>query len=182
SSTYGNIAASYSAGTGLLTLTSAGATATTAQWQAALDAVTYNNSSHNPTGTSPTISFTVNDGTLPSAISTKTVSIAAVDTPPVVTDTAGTTAWTEASGLGASTAVVIDSGATVADADNATLALAKVQIGTGFQSAEDVLAFSNTSSTTYGNIAASYSAGTGLLILTSAGSTVTTTQWQAALD
>ncbi|MFI5091309.1 MAG: beta strand repeat-containing protein, partial [Terriglobales bacterium] len=129
-----------------------------------------------------TISFTVNDGSLDSAVSTKTVSLTAVNTPPVVTDTGGTTAWTEASGLGASTAVVIDSGATVADADNATLASAKVQIGTGFQSAEDVLAFSNTSLSTYGNIAASYNAASGLLTLTSAGATATTAQWQAALD
>ena len=182
STTYGNIAASYSAATGLLTLTSAGATATTAQWQAALDAVTYNNSSHSPTGTSRTISFTVNDGTVDSAASTKTVSLTAVNTAPVVTDTGGTTGWTEASGLGASTAVVIDSGATVADADNATLASAKVQITGGLQTAEDVLVFNNTNSTTYGNIAASYSAATGLLTLTSAGATATTAQWQAALD
>jgi hypothetical protein len=69
----------------------------------------------------------------------------------------------------------------VSDVDNATLASAAVSISSGFL-AGDVLAFTNTSSSTYGNIAASYSAGTGLLTLTSAGATATTAQWQAALD
>ncbi|HEY9183069.1 MAG TPA: PA14 domain-containing protein, partial [Gammaproteobacteria bacterium] len=44
----GNIAGSYNAATGVLTLTSAGATATLAQWQAALRAVTYLNASDAP--------------------------------------------------------------------------------------------------------------------------------------
>ena len=44
-STMGNIAASYNAATGVMTLTSAGATATVAQWQAALRSVTYTDSS-----------------------------------------------------------------------------------------------------------------------------------------
>src|SRR5262249_31419799 len=46
---YGNIAPSYDATHGVLTLTSLGATATLAQWQAALDAVQYFSTSTNPT-------------------------------------------------------------------------------------------------------------------------------------
>ncbi|KRQ08298.1 beta strand repeat-containing protein [Bradyrhizobium manausense] len=180
-STMGNIAGSYNAGTGVLTLTSSGATATLAQWQAALDAVTYNDTSHNPNTGSRTISFTVNDGTLDSVASTKTVIITATDTAPVVTGTGGSTTWTEASGTGANTPVVIDSGVTVSDVDNTTLASAKVQITGGFHSAEDVLAFTNNGST-MGNIAGSYNAGTGVLTLTSSGATATLAQWQAALD
>ena len=52
-STMGNISASYNSGTGVLSLTSAGATATLAQWQAALRAVTYANSSENPNTSAP---------------------------------------------------------------------------------------------------------------------------------
>src|SRR5262249_48793256 len=44
---YGNITAIYN-NAGVLTLTSAGATATLAQWQAALDAVQYSSTSDNP--------------------------------------------------------------------------------------------------------------------------------------
>src|SRR5690242_21034835 len=64
--TYGNITASYS--NGVLSLASAGNTATLAQWQAALDAVTYSSTSDNPTtfGTDTTrsINWVVNDGQL----------------------------------------------------------------------------------------------------------------------
>ena len=57
--TMGNIAGAYNAGTGVMTLTSAGATATKAQWQAALRAVTYSNSSDNPSVLARTVSYRV---------------------------------------------------------------------------------------------------------------------------
>ncbi len=50
--TMGNIAGSYNASTGVMTLSSAGNTATLAQWQAALRAVQYSNSSDNPSTSS----------------------------------------------------------------------------------------------------------------------------------
>ena len=50
--------------------------------------------------------------------------------------------------------MAIDSGLTVTDPDNTTLASATVSITSNFQSGQDVLAFTNTGSTTYGNIAA----------------------------
>ena len=111
---------------------------------------------HNPNTANRTISFVVNDGSLNSTASTKTVSVTAVDTPPTVTDTGGTTAWTEASGTGPSTPVVIDSGLTVSDPDNTTLASATMSITGGFQSSQDVLAFSNNELEHDGNIAGSY--------------------------
>src|SRR5690606_9136655 len=52
----GNISGSYDAGTGILTLTSADAMATLAEWQTALRAVTYSNSSQNPDIADRTIS------------------------------------------------------------------------------------------------------------------------------
>jgi hypothetical protein len=79
---FGNIAAAYNSATGVLTLTSAGAEATLAQFQAALRAVTYTNSSEEPNTGNRTISFEVNDGALASTVSTKTVSVAAQNDSP----------------------------------------------------------------------------------------------------
>ncbi|KAF0812133.1 hypothetical protein IGB42_03410 [Andreprevotia sp. IGB-42] len=176
--TMGNISASYNAATGVLTLTSAGATATKAQWQAALQSVTYTNSSDNPNTSNRTISFVVNDGNSNSNAATKTVSIAATNDVPVDTTSGGTTAFNQ--GNPTSTPVVIDSGFTVTDGDNSTLASATVAITGNFQNGEDELAFTNNPAT-MGNISASYNAATGVLTLTSAGATATTAQWQNAL-
>ncbi|GAB3572398.1 Ig-like domain-containing protein [Hymenobacter daeguensis] len=96
---------------------------------------------------------------------------------PVVTTSGGSTLFTQ-SLPGPSTPVAVDPAVAVTDADNATLASATVSITTGFQSGQDVLAFTNTGST-MGNIAGSYSAG--VLTLTSSGATATLAQWQAAL-
>ena len=70
----GNIAASYNAATGVLTLTSAGGTATIAQWTAALQSVTYANAALNA-GSSRTVTFTVNDGVKSSAAASNTIAI-----------------------------------------------------------------------------------------------------------
>ena len=85
--TMGNIVGIYNAGTGVLSLSSAGATATLAQWQAAFRSITYTNSSNTPNTSTRTVSFRVNDGTNNSNLATKQVSIAAVnDTPIAVND------------------------------------------------------------------------------------------------
>src|SRR5690606_29949973 len=84
-STMGNIVGSYNSGTGVLTLTSAGATASLAQWQTALRAVTYSNSSSSPNTAGRTVSFTVSDGTNASTPATRSVTVLAVNTAPVVT-------------------------------------------------------------------------------------------------
>ena len=93
---------------------------------------------------------------------------------PVATASGGTTAASE------QIAVAVDAGLTLSDIESTTLASATVAITGGFQSGEDVLAFSN-DGVTMGNIAANYAAGTGILTLTSAGATATVAQWQAAL-
>ncbi|KZE85321.1 sulfurtransferase, partial [Chromobacterium sp. F49] len=178
--TYGNIVGSYNSGTGVLTLTSSGATATVAQWQAAMRAVKYTDSAVTPNSATRTISFVVNDGTKNSAATTKTVTVADTDQTPLLTASGGSAAFTAGNNV-TSTPVAVDSGVTVSDLDNTTLASATVSITGNFQSAEDTLAFSNTNSTTYGNISGSYNSGTGVLTLTSSGATATLAQWQAAL-
>lgn len=178
--TYGNIVGSYNAGTGALTLTSAGSTATVAQWQAALRAVNYANTSFNPDSSVRTLSFAVNDGVKTSAISTRDLNVIPVDIPPVVTTSGGSATFTEGNQV-TSTPVVIDSGITVTDADSTTLSSASVAIVGNFEAGSDVLAFANMNSSLFGNIVGSYDAATGVLTLTSAGSTATVAQFQAAL-
>ena len=92
--TMGNIAGVYNAATGVMTLTSAGSTATLAQWQTALQSVTYSNSSDNPSVAARTVSYTVNDGTANSNIVTSTINVTAVNDAPVLA-TGSTLAYTE---------------------------------------------------------------------------------------
>jgi hypothetical protein len=178
SAVYGNIDAVYVGDT--LTLSSAGGTATLAQWQAALRAVTYANTSSAPDPSDRTISFVINDGGLDSAPVTKAISVTSVNDVPIVVTSGGPTLFTEGENT-ASTPVAIDTGLTVSDADNATLVSATVSITGNLARDEDLLNFNNTSSATYGNITASYSASTGQLILTSSDGSATLAQWQSAL-
>ncbi|MES1266055.1 MAG: hypothetical protein ABUU24_10470, partial [Variovorax sp.] len=172
--TMGNITGTYNSGTGVMTLSSAGGTATVAQWQAALRAVQYANSSDNPSTSARTVSYTVNDGTANSNTVTSTVNVAAVNDVPVLS-TGTTLNYTENAA-----ATPVNAAITVADLDNTTLTSGTVSITGGLVSAEDALSFTNVPAT-MGNITGSYSAGTGVLTLSSAGGTATLAQWQAAL-
>ncbi|MGN6282339.1 Ig-like domain-containing protein, partial [Frateuria sp.] len=173
--TMGNIAASYDASTGVLTLTSSGGTATLAQWQAALRSVTYTDTATTPDTATRTVSFALSDGIDSSATVTRAVTVTAVDQTPIVTTTGGTTNY-----VGGTSAVTIDGGITVSDLDNVTQSSATVMIGAGFASG-DVLGFVNNGSS-MGNIAGSYNAATGVLTLTSSGATATNAQWADALS
>ncbi len=173
STTFGNITGSYDATAGLLTLTSVGDTATLAQWQAALQSVTYLDSSASPNTSPRTISYEVDDETYGLATDNATVNVTAL---PVVI--AGATAtYTQSQ-----SPVPIDPGLTVTDGGGSTLASATVAITGNFHASEDILAFTNISSTTFGNITGSYNAATGVLTLVSAGDKATLAQWQAALQ
>jgi hypothetical protein len=178
SATYGNIFGTYDAGTGTLSLSSSGGTATIAQWQAALDAVTYTDTAATPNPATRTVSFEVtSDGFTASNIVTKQVSVTTTDQIPVVRTTGGTTSYEAGA-----PAVTIDSGVTVTDPDTATQASATVSLSTGFHSG-DTLSFTNGSATLYGNIAvASYNSATGVLTLVSAGASATDAQWTNALE
>jgi uncharacterized protein (DUF2141 family) len=107
---------------------------------------------------------------------TVTITVTAVNDAPVLTTSGGSTGFTAGGG-----AVAVDVFLTISDIDNATLASGTVSITTGLASGQDVLAFSNTSSTSFGNILGSYAGGSGVLSLSSAGATATVAQWQAAL-
>ncbi|MBK8064367.1 MAG: DUF4347 domain-containing protein [Betaproteobacteria bacterium] len=111
--TMGNISASFDSGTGVMTLTSSGSTATLAQWQSALRAVKYANTSDAPSTTSRTVSFVANDGSLSSSAVTSTVNVGAVNDRIVLGGATSTLSYTENQ-----SAQVIDSGITVSDPDS----------------------------------------------------------------
>ncbi len=94
-STMGNVVASYNSSIGVLTLTSSDATATLAQWQAALRAVAFTDSAHAPNTATRTISFAVNDGGLGSTAATKLVAVIAVNEAPTLTNVSTLTGATE---------------------------------------------------------------------------------------
>ena len=80
--TMGNIALTGNAN-GVLVLTSAGATATIAQWQSALRAITYFNSSDNPDVNPRSVTFVVNDGSSNSNSVIRTINVFPVNDVPV---------------------------------------------------------------------------------------------------
>lgn len=74
--TMGNITASYNAATGIMSLSSAGTTATLAQWRTALRSITYNNLNNvAPNTANRTISFILNDGVIDGAVANKTIGL-----------------------------------------------------------------------------------------------------------
>ncbi|MBR8657664.1 hypothetical protein KDH83_30555, partial [Achromobacter sp. Marseille-Q0513] len=162
----------YSAG--VLTLTSSGASL--AQWEAALRSVRYTNTDPNTSTATRTISIMVNDGSRDSDSVTRAITVKQFDPSPVVTPSAGATAFVSKGG--GSQAVAVDAGLTLSDPDSTTLASARITIGN--LQAGDVLGFVNDGAT-MGNVVGFYDPATGVLTLTSAGGLATVAQWQAAL-
>ena len=175
--TMGNIIASYDNLSGVLTLTSSGATATLAEWQAALRSVSYTSTAITPNTSMRTVSFSVVDaGNRPSNTATRTVTVADTDQTPMLTTSPGTTNYVVGTG-----AQVVDNGVTVSDLDHPTQASGTVAITGNFQSGVDLLAFANDGST-MGNIGASYDGAFGVLSLTSTGATASNAEWASAFS
>ncbi|TKC09872.1 T9SS type B sorting domain-containing protein [Pedobacter polaris] len=172
--TMGNVLGSFNTTTGVMTLTSSGNTATLAQWQSALRAVLYSNSSETPSTLARTVDFTVSDGSLNSNTVTSTINITAVNDAPVLAGSA-TVNYTENAA-----ALAINSNITVSDVDHATLSTAVVSITGNFSNGQDVLSFTNNPAT-MGNVLGSFNTTTGVMTLTSSGSTATLAQWQSVL-
>ena len=166
------ITGSYNAATGVLTLSG---TATLAQYQAALQSITYSFTPANGdptaagTDTTRTISWVVNDGSAVNGSSAPATStLTDVHVAPTVT-AGGTATFT-----GGGPAVVLDAGLLVNDVDSGgNLTGATVKVSTGFL-AGDALNFTNAN-----GITGSYNAATGVLTLSG---TATLAQYQAALQ
>ena len=109
---------------------------------------------------------------------TATVVVTAVNDRPVVTLTGTAAVWTEANNA-PSDRIVVDSGVTVSDPDGPNPLSATVRLLT-YYSSQDSLAFVN-DGLSMGNIIGTWSAGTGILTLTSAGNLATAAEFQAAM-
>jgi Bacterial Ig domain len=148
------IGASYDSESGTLTLSG---TATVAEYETALRAVTYENTSDNPT-TARTISFQVDDGALAENLSdavTRDIAITPVNDTPAVATSDGTTAYT----FGDS-GQTVDDGLTVTDVDDENIESARVRISDGFEAGDDLVYVDQL------GIAGVYNTGTGELTLT----------------
>jgi large repetitive protein len=159
------ITGSFNETTGVLTLTG---TTTFANYQTVLRTVAYTNSSSNPTGTTRSITFQVNDGIEGSAPVSRTIQVNTVDSPPSGSGTGTPLNYTEGGG-----AVPIDPGITLNDPDSPNLTGATIKI-TGFVPGQDVLTFVDQPP-----ITGTFDPATGILTLTG---TATVAQYQAALQ
>ena len=170
----GNIYGQYQSATGVLTLISPGATATVAQFQAALRLVRYSNTSSSPSTLPRSVTYQVSDGTSSSNIVTSTVQVVSLNQAPIV---AGGNSLIVQAGQ---TAAVISPSLNITDVDSSTMSSATVRISANYVAGEDILGFIANPATT-GNIVGSFDSTTATLTLTSANSTATVTQFQAAL-
>ena len=121
------ITAIYTPATGLLTLSG---TASVADYQAALQAVTYRNTSSNPSTATRTVTFLASDASSTSAPATRDISITATNNAPDVDNSAGALAYTEND-----PATAIDTTITITDVDSANLTGALVTITGNFAGA-----------------------------------------------
>ncbi len=116
----GNIVASFSGAT--LSLSSAGATATVAEWQSALRSVAYHNSSEAPNTTSRVLSLTVNDGIADSATRSFTIALVSVNDAPVLLGSNSMAAIDEDDSANAGTLVATLIAGQSSDIDSAAVA------------------------------------------------------------
>ena len=137
------ITGSFNAATGTLTLTGS---SSVANYQTALDSVTYFNNSDNPSGLDRTVTYAVNDGALGSNNSTATIHVTAVNDAPVLT--AGATASFTENGA----AATVTGSLTLTDADDTSLAGGAVVTLTNAQ-ANDVLSVQGQGAATSGDLA-----------------------------
>lgn len=173
---FGDIESVYYFATGTLVLRSPSGDASLAQWQAALRAVSYDNSSQNPSTAPRTISFTLSDAQGAGMTTHTQVGVEAVNDAPELTVSAGHARFVEGNNT-PSTPVAVDPSILLQDVDSSTFGQATVRITIGLQSTEDLLQLQGS----FGNIQASYDVNTGTLTLTSANATATLALWQAAL-
>ncbi|MBF0420843.1 MAG: DUF4347 domain-containing protein, partial [Magnetococcales bacterium] len=166
----GTLIGTYTGGSGTNDLqVTFNANATPTAVSALLRNITYTNTdNNNPTASTRSIAFTINDGsggTSSAAVASSVVT----DVNDAPTLTAGNTITYTENGA----ASVIDPTVTVADVDNTNMQSAVVQITANYQNGADQLLFTNTA-----NITGSWNAATGTLTLTGSD---TKANYQAAL-
>ena len=130
------ITGSWDSSGGVLTLSGS---ASKANYETAFESITYQNTNtDDPDNTDRTVTWVVNDGSSNSAGVTSTITVADANDAPVVSDAGATLAYTEGD-----SATVIDGTLTITDVDDTNMEGATITISSGYQSSEDVLAFTN---------------------------------------
>jgi hypothetical protein len=150
------ITGSYDSQTGTLTLSGS---ASVADYQTALQSVTYENTSDNPSTATRTVTFRVDDGAATNNLSdavTRDIGVTASNDAPVVTTSSGSTQYT----AGDSTGVQIDASLTATDVDDTNLNSAQVRISSGFEAGDDLVFVDQN------GISGMYNTATGVLTLT----------------
>ena len=115
------------------------------------------------------MSWVINDGTANSVAATSTITVAKVNDAPVLADAGATLAYTEGD-----SASVIDSSLTITDVDDSNIESATITVSSGYQSSEDVLAFSNAN-----GITGSWNSSSGVLTLSGS---ATKANYETALE
>ncbi len=160
------IAGSYDAGTGAMTLTG---NASVADYQTAMRAVAYNNTSDNPSTLTRTVSFEIDDGEVPGNTLSREIEFNAVNDAPVISAIETTPVqYTEND-----PAVLLTSNLSLADIDDINLDSASVTISANLSIDEDLLVF-----TDQAGISGLYDNNTGTLTLTGSASVM---DYQTAL-
>ena len=160
------ITGSYDSVNGILTLTGS---ATLVDYQAALQSITYVNTSDDPSDLTRTVTIQVNDGDVDSNVVSRDINFTAVNDAPTLANIEGVpVSYTEGD-----PAVSITGNLSLDDLDDVNIESAIVSIG-GNLAADDVLNFTDQSSIT-GN----YDSVNGILTLTGSASLV---DYQAALQ
>ncbi len=130
------ITGSWDAINGVLTLSG---TSSVANYQTALRAVTYENTDPAPVENTRTISFTINDGDDDSNTETRDITVVKVNIVPSLTEVE-TASLVYFEGSGQKT---ISNSIQLEDADDTNIDSAFVEITSGFNASEDILAFTN---------------------------------------
>ena len=147
------ITCSWDSSGGVLTLSGS---ASKANYETAFESITYQNTNtDDPDNTNRTITWVVSDGTANSSGVTSTITVADVNDAPVVSDAGGTLSFSTGG-----SATVIDGTLTITDVDDTNMESATITISSGYESSEDVLAFTNAN-----GITGSWDSGTGVLTL-----------------
>jgi hypothetical protein len=163
------ITGAYDSGTGVLTLTG---TASVADYQAALQSVTYENTSDNPSTDTRTVTFQVDDGGAANNMSnaaTRDVTVSASNDAPSVSASDGSSTYT----IGDTGGAAVDSGVVVSDVDDTNIESAIVRIAGDFQPGDELVFEAQA------GISGAYDSGTGVLTLTGS---APVEDYQAALE
>ena len=134
------ITGSWNSSTAVLSLTASSPLPSIATWEQALESVTYQNTSDDPSTNLRSFQYRVTDSLAGQNNTLASFSVVAVNDAPVITDASSTLAYTEED-----PAAIIDATLTISDAENDQLQSATVTISSGYELSEDALNFDSAS-------------------------------------